>query len=427
MIKMTVVTTDVNQAFAAEKADQIAGAHARVEANQSAIAAYDSGLAQKQLDEKLAADVASGKIRMAGDDRYEVLEGWDRNEYFRVQRATRPGELALVLPETGLDVLEDGRSALYTAVPSWHQTEGVGYIEDGTTDIATVLDRGGISWMIMQEPVCGAITGEVPGAFINYRSDTRAPLGVVGKIYTPAQPREQLSFLQDLAERYDVPFETAGPLNGGKQVFVSMRIPDSIKVDVDGINETIELFLMAFNDNSGNGKLRVVATPWRPLCGNTNRFALRDAVASWGTRHTRNWKDRVAEAQRHLGLVTTYGEHFAAEETQLARTAASLSDVEALMNEIWEKPGADATKRTRLAHERRLDTVFERFGMESARVGKTAYAAENAITGFLDHDKNRNAGQYVNMAAARATASLLGADDDIKTHAHRQLLTLVNR
>lgn len=409
---------DLNSEFLAERQGQIAEAY-RQRDRQAEWFANQAARFQARVD--------SGNMRDNGDGTFTVTgpEGsYDIGEVFRVQQ--QPGEIPLVLPQTGLDKLGD-REALYTAVPTWHNAEGVGLVPGGTTDIDEVLRLGGIDWTVMQEPVFGEISGAFPGKYINYRSDNKFPLAVVGKIYTPWQPRQQLGFLQELAERYDVPFESAGPLNGGKQVFVSMKVPDSITIDQGGVNDIVQLFFAAINNNDGEGKGKVVATPWRPICGNTNRFAVRDAVTSWGWRHTKAMPDRIAEAQRQLGLVFNYGQHFQEEENTLARTAVSLGDVERLIAEIWENPsanGREATKRETLAYERRLDAVFERFGLESHRVGRTAYAAENAVTGYLDHDQNRNAGNHVNMAAARATANMLGADDDKKAKAHKLLLRL---
>jgi phage/plasmid-like protein (TIGR03299 family) len=414
---MTSTTVDVNQAFADERVQQIASAY---QARDAAAERFSQRAAQ------FDARIADGKMRDNGNGTFTVTDpgSWDDGEVFRMVRPT-PESIPLILPQTGLDTLEDGRSALYTSTPSWHATEGIGLIEGGTTEIGTVLQKGGIDFLVMQEPVNGAVSGEVPGAFINYRSDTKAPLGVVGKIYTPWQPRQQLGFLQELAERYDIPFESAGSMNGGKQVFVSMKVPESIGIDVEGINDEVQLFFAAINSNDGEGKGRVVATPWRPVCGNTNRFALRDAVTSWGWRHTKAMPDRIAEAQRQLGLVFAYGENFQKEETQLARTEVTLGQVEQLVAQIWESLPADATDRQRRTHEARLDKVFERFALETTRVGRTAYAAENAVTGYLDHDASRKA-KPVNMAAARATASMLGADDDKKAKAHKLLLTLAS-
>ena len=421
---MTTATIDRNEAFRTEKLGQIDQARRVVEASRQAMADYDSGKAQAALDADLAQRVADGKIRMTGPDTYRILEGWDRNEIFRVRRATRPQEIPLILPQSGLDRAEDGRALLYTAVPTWHQLEGAGLIEGGTTDIDTVLDKGGINWLAMKEQALYEWKGqmcEAPGQYVLLRSDTGAALGSVGERYTPIQPRQQLGFLQDLAERYDVPFESAGPLNGGRQVFVSMKVPESMTIDAGGLDEQVQQFLVAINDNTGNRQQETVVTPWRPVCGNTNRFALRDAVTRWGTRHTVNWQERVSEARRQLGLSEKYAKAYEAEETQLARTAVTLGEVEELLGQLWESE-EDPTLRQRNSYERRIDEVFERFALETSRVGRTAYAAENAITGYLDHDKDRNAGRYINMAAARATASLLGTNDDIKSKAHKLLL-----
>ncbi|WP_373311017.1 DUF932 domain-containing protein [Streptomyces alanosinicus] len=30
----------------------------------------------------------------------------------------------------------------------------------------------------------------------------------------------------------------------------------------------------------------IVATPWRPVCANTERFVVRDGVTRWAVRHT---------------------------------------------------------------------------------------------------------------------------------------------
>jgi phage/plasmid-like protein (TIGR03299 family) len=412
---------DVNAGFLAERQQQIADAYLQRD-RQAEFFAGQAARFQARVD--------SGNMRDNGNGTFTVTGppgSYDIGEVFRVQQ--QPGEIPLVLPQTGLDKLE-GREALYTAVPTWHSLEGIGLVPGGTTDIEKVLELGGINWMVDQAPARYYHKGkllEAPGRFINKRSDTGAFLGDVGRVYTPLQPAAQLGFLQDLAERYDVPFESAGPLNGGRQVFVSMKVPDSIRIDAEGVNDEVQLFFAAINNNDGEGKGRVVATPWRPVCGNTNRFAVRDAVTSWGFRHTSSMPKRMEEARRQLQLVFDYGEQFQAEETTLMRTAVTLGDVEKLIAEIWENPSADgreATKRETMAYDRRLDAVFERFGLEVHRVGRNAYAAENAITGHLDHDQNRNAGNFVNMAAARATANMLGADDDKKAKAHKLLLRL---
>ncbi|MDQ0956118.1 hypothetical protein QFZ24_010127 [Streptomyces phaeochromogenes] len=74
-----------------------------------------------------------------------------------------------------------------------------------------------------------------------------------------------------------------------------------------------------------------------------------------------------------------------------------------------------------------MDALDDVFRTESERVGRTAYAAERAVTGYLDHVTPRRLPQSMTEEIARATAVLEGADDEIKNRAHRRLLQLRTR
>jgi phage/plasmid-like protein (TIGR03299 family) len=423
---MISLTVDVNEAFRTEKLGQIAMAHAVVERSRQAQADYDSGKTQADLDAALAAKVAAGDIRLIGSDRYMVLTGYDANETFRIQRARKPQELPLVLPETGLDYV-DGKAQLFTAAPAWHEE---GNVVQGVTDVEEVLRLGGLNFLVEKTPAfyyAGGEIREAPGSFITYRGDTFAKLGAVGKLYTPFQNIEGATFLQELSDRFDVQFESAGPLDGGKKVFISMKLPESVRIDAEGINDEVVPYIAWLNDHEGEGKLKVVCTPWCPRCANTNRFALRDAITSWGVRHTTNGLQRLEEARRTLNLSVKYFEKFAAEETQLARIDFEVDQFAALLEELWPTAEAEKlSKRQKTALATREEALFERFAVDSKRLGRTAYAAEQAVTDYLDHAAPRRV-QKTMLADARATAALLGSDDDVKAKAHRQLMTLTNR
>ena len=55
-------------------------------------------------------------------------------------------------------------------------------------------------------------------------------LGVVGDLYTPMQNEDHAAFLNTLADESGAIFDTAGSLNGGRQVFITMRLPDTMKI-----------------------------------------------------------------------------------------------------------------------------------------------------------------------------------------------------
>jgi hypothetical protein len=76
-----------------------------------------------------------------------------------------------------------------------------------------------------------------------------------------------------------------------------------------------------------------------------------------------------------------------------------------------------------VAREGKLEELFAK---ESRQVGRTAYAAERAVTDYLDHvAPRRELNKGDGLAAARATAILEGSSDDVKTKAHQKLMLLV--
>lgn len=405
---MTTVSppVDVNAAFAAERAAQFAAARAE----------------QADID----ARVTAGTLIPLGDGRYRINDpsSWDNGEVL----IRRNGQL---LPQHGLDTTR-GQVALYSAVPAWHALGNI--IPGGVSDIDKVLTLGSIDFEVVRRPVefRNSLDGPslvLPEHFVTVRTDTGAGLGVVGGRYEVMQNRAVFEFLQDLVDRYDVIWESAGALRGGRKVFVCLRLPDNIRVDAQGVNDEIVPIIAAINSHDGSSLYQVVVTPWRIECGNTERFALRDAHTRWGVRHTKNARDRIEEARRTLGLSMRYYQAFAAEEEALARTELSLAEFRTVTDELWEPPAADAPKRTRTNHANRSEKLVELWRVNSDRLGRTAYAAERAITEYLDWGRNIRPGKSLSgdLQAARATLALEGAEDDTKARAHRRLLTLVRR
>jgi len=400
--------SDPNVAFAAERTAQ------RDAATKSA-AAFD-------------ARVASGKLVPLGNGQFRVNDpgSWDNGE---VWTQSAPREQAQ--PQHGLDT-STGQAALYTTTPAWHGLGNV--VPEGVTDIDTVLKLGGIDYEVAKRPVLfrNEIHGpdqRMPDHFVTARTDTGAGLGVVGQRYTPIQNRDVFAFLEDLVGEYGVTWESAGALRGGRKVFVSLRLPETVTVDAAGINDMIIPFIAALNSHDGSSQAQVVVTPWRPACSNTERFALRDAVTRWGTQHTRNAMERVDEARRSLNMSVKYFDEFAREEQTLAETSMGLAEFQKIMDDLWTPPDTDATKRTKTMHAQRVDKLLAGWDSNTASLGRTAYAAERAITEFTDWGQSiRPRGELRgNNLAARATAMLEGTDDQLKSKAHRRLLTLTNR
>ena len=77
-------------------------------------------------------------------------------------------------------------------------------------------------------------------------------LGVVGTKYEPVQNEESCAVLDAITDESGAVFETAGALRGGRETFVTMKLPKSMSFDgVDGSNDRTDFYLAALNSHDG--------------------------------------------------------------------------------------------------------------------------------------------------------------------------------
>lgn len=383
----------------------------------------------------LDGQVKDGKMRQVGN-KYIVTVGWDAGEVFMAD------SLKAV---TGLDLTSDGRTAFASRVPEWHalgQTK-----EEGWSSASELLHDAGLDYRVLQKPASVVFSAEemaehegelvsseqptvidVPDLFVNYRSDTLAPLGVVGNRYTPVQNREAYSFLDELLD-WGMIAETAGSFNGGRRIFISTRLPEDVIVDAEGIADIVRPYLIIVNSHDGSTPVQCVVSPWRPRCSNTERLALRNAVTRWNVRHTKNAMQKIEEARKALGLTQNYIEEFAKEETELLRVPMKPGEIRRLAEEIWEFDPADASKITVTRNNNRIQQIEEIYASISGELGSNAYTFERAVTDYVDHYAElRPRGDLKgNRLAAEGTRLLEGTTDDIKGKAHKRLMVLTKR
>jgi phage/plasmid-like protein (TIGR03299 family) len=434
MSETTITRPDVNAAFAAERLAMVG----RIESLKT-----DEGRAAYVAEQtaRFEQRVQAGELVSLGDGRYQSTQGWDAGEVWTVRDVDGT---ALVLPEHGLDMAEDGKTArLYLGgeQPAWHSLGQ--WIPGGITDVEEVIKLGRLDVPVYSVPAADfkvpGIAGKISpaGQFHVGNGSTGEYWGTVGKVHKNVPIRTSFAFLQHLVDDGKVTWESAGLMGNGRRVFISVRLPESIIIDPDGVADRTELFAVVQDARDGSSSYKVMLTPWRVLCRNTNRFALRDAVAVAPLRHTTGLPGRIEQARQTLGMSVKYAGEFAAEGTALLRAKTSTEQAEALLAEFFTveaggvgvfggRDKAAEGKRTALSNDRREDDLTERLGTEFARVGRNLYAVEQAATGHLDWGKVRTGTDELDRWHARIEASLAGADDRVKSTVHARLLTLVS-
>jgi phage/plasmid-like protein (TIGR03299 family) len=218
-------------------------------------------------------------------------------------------------------------------------------------------------------------------------------LGVVGSGYTVVQNEEHCELLNLLVDEAGAHFETAGSLRGGRETFVTMKLPHTLTLDTGHgaeHSDDIDLYLAAMSSHDGTAAWRVIVTPVRIVCANTQRMALNAAKSSYAIRHTRTARSRIAQALQALGLVWRYCEAFENAAQQMINQTLTLDEFQTVVDTLWKVPDDAAeqiTPRAAGIRDRRNTTLRGLFTDADTQhaVRGTRWGGLQAITEYLDH------------------------------------------
>lgn len=242
-------------------------------------------------------------------------------------------------------------------------------------------------------------------------------LGVVGPDYTPVQNEEHAEFLNYLVDESGAHFETAGSLRGGRQVFLTMKLPQTLTI---GQDDAVDLYIAASNSHDGTSAFRIVVTPVRVVCANTLRAALRNAKSSYTVRHTSGARGRIAQARQALGLTFKYAEEFEKAAQHMLDAEMSTPSLHSVVNQLWPIADSDSARK-KTNHDVRWSTIRKLFEQADTQAGirGTAWAGYNAITEYANHIAPARGANNQAKAAARAERVITGTADDLMERAFR--------
>ncbi len=238
-------------------------------------------------------------------------------------------------------------------------------------------------------------------------------LGVVGEDYQVVQNEQVADMLDKLVDESGAHFETAGSLRGGRSVFVTMKLPESIRVA--GVDD-LELYLAATTSHDGTSALRVDATPVRIVCANTQRAAFDRTKGFYVFRHTSNVHSQIAQAREAMGLMWKYLDAFQAEADRMINETLTIGAFEKVVADLWPLAD-DASEQTKKNQRKRSATLryLIRDADTQAAIKGTRWAGYQAITEYIDHYAPAK------DAALRATRAVTGPVAELKTRAFELL------
>jgi phage/plasmid-like protein (TIGR03299 family) len=422
-----------------------------------------------------------GKIRIDEQAVQDALRGlaggraWDAAEYGisaeqaarMLQEADTPANRERVMAElrqrairrANLDVTNGKVSVFVAGEAPWH---GLGVNVEDAVSSEHAIALANLNWRVEKTPLqyVNPVTGlpaNAEGHFGIVRADTGALLGAVGSRYEPFQNAEAFDFMDSILGQFDAKYESAGAIYGGSKVWMLVRLPRQAFAVND--QDKVDCYAIFVNSHDGSSAARCFPTSVRVVCNNTLRVANNEAKKGLSIRHTGGLKQRVADAQKALGLTVKEIDQFRETAQVLAKTKLEpepyfegLLDAVCDVTQAQAVMGADAlardflaesvavsqaaidfeTKRFQRAIDKRenlLEELAERYDSERCGVGGirgSAWAALQAATESADFGGlgGRQVGR--DKKSRRFESVLTGDADAVKQIAYEKVLRRAN-
>jgi len=293
--------------------------------------------------------------------------------------------------------------------PAWHNLGTVFEQEVNTAEMLKLAHLD--NWNVRLEDV------SIPSGFASDKSysfvsrtnpfdqDQTDILGIVGERYVPLQNEDLFSFGDNLLDGGGR-WETAGSIKGGRQVFGSIALENSITLDPNGIADKIDNYLLINTSHDGSIAIQASITPVRVVCANTLNLALTSfkgknaSKQTFKIRHTSTAEGKIAVARQALGLANTYIDEFSQLANQLIQTEITKSKFDEIVAIAYPKPEKDS-KGSFKKWESKTDLLQDIYvGQFNDTIAGTAWGAYNALTERLDWYRTSRGGNNESIYAS---------------------------
>jgi phage/plasmid-like protein (TIGR03299 family) len=320
--------------------------------------------------------------------------------------------------------------------PGWHN---LGTVVDDKLTAEEAIKSAELDWTVELHPIQSTVFTDsgievvnVPDKFAVVRKhplkDNRDALGVVGNRYTPIQNREVFRFLDALTDG-GATYETAGSMDGGRKVFMTMKMPSSILIDG---KDKSDMYLFATTSHDGSFSLNVSLTAVRVVCYNTWRMARRASEFKHTIRHTANSNKSIVKAREVMSMTFEYAGWLQEQADKLAEIPVFAHDAIDFVDELFPYPKditqnmhkldlREQTVKHNIDEKRKTLKDLYLFSPGQQHVQGNAWGLFNAVTEYADYYSNTRAKVGL-KAVRRAERQVIGEADTLKDRALDLLL-----
>jgi phage/plasmid-like protein (TIGR03299 family) len=327
-----------------------------------------------------------------------------------------------------LDMTNGQASFVSAREDAWHQ---LGIVLPDAFTAEEAMEHGLLGgWDIRKTALTTEVNGQklvIPRQYAVVRNNPVVKkqidvLGTVGEAYTIIQNEQLAALLNALVDESGAHFETAGAIDGGRKVFITMKLPGNIRI---GGVDRVDYYIAAMTSHDGSSSTVIMVTPVRIVCQNTLNLAFNSAKHLFRVRHTVGaHKILIQQAREALDFAFDYLDGFQQEADQLINTTLTQSAFDEIIAREFGVP-EDSPVATITRTENKLDQMSQLFADAGtqANIRNTAWAGLNALTEWYDHFSPVRNNGVGTEDEARSRKALL--DPDFKNQALNLMKALV--
>lgn len=269
----------------------------------------------------------------------------------------------------------------------WH---GLGQELTEGADLETWKIEAGMNWDALESTILFRAhnhpLSEFPGRKALYRSDTGAPLSIVGSDYNVVQPGEVIEFFRDLTEIHGMKLSSAGCLFGGTRFWALAETGKEFQ-PINGDSVIGHLLFVTSIDGSLSNTAKFVST--RVVCQNTLTIALGEKSTPIVRKtHRKVWDP--TQVKIDLGVLNSNWEAFKGKLNALANHQMTDDEVKMFFKKTFYDPKKDEDSQTSGDMKRVMNLMsLYKTGAGAEYDYGTALGALNAVTNLFTHGTGR--------------------------------------
>ena len=291
----------------------------------------------------------------------------------------------------------EGQAAFYSTQREWHHglTQHA-VVPEGLSPLDAMASAHLTGWNVRKTPLStrvGSSYLRVPDRYAIIRDNpfTTEPevLGDASEKYHAWQNEHLAEFASALVgeSSESLTAQVAASLFGGRQVFLSLKFPADITLDVEGVKDVTDFYLLLTTGHTGSSATRVDVTAVRAVCANTLPLAQAAADRTWSMWHLQPQESlagKAAEAQAVLGIGYAYAEAFEAEARAFLAAPCTTDTFEQIMARAFPLDSNASKLQTTNVEKRRTQVRELLAAPTNAPFASTAWGAYNALTEWSD-------------------------------------------